>query len=52
VIVEVGNDCLNLIVLVQYRSNEATDRSSWNLLLRIGSDDVVRLSGNKSIGVV
>ena len=49
---EVGSDFLGLIVLVQHRSNEATDRSSWNLLLRTGSDDVVRRFGNKSVGVL
>ena len=43
---------LDLIVLVQHRSNEATDRSSWKLLLRIGSDDVLRRRGNESVGVV
>ena len=43
------------VVLVQHRSNEATDRSTSNLLLRslrIGSDDVVRLFGKKLIGLV
>lgn len=48
----VGNNFVDLTVPAQHCSNEATDRRRWTLLLRIGSADVVRLFGNKSVSVV